>query len=51
MGTRPSCATHEHVLVWLDGDDWVLMVVVDVVLHGVDVTSLTGMSAHTQSYM
>ena len=42
LGTRPSCATYEHVQVWLDGDDWVLTVVVNVVLHGVDATSLTG---------
>ena len=23
LGTRPSCATYNHVQVWLDGDDWV----------------------------
>ena len=51
LGTRPSCATDKHVQVWLGGDDWVLMVVVNVVLHGVDATSLTGMSAHTILYL
>ena len=50
LGTRHSCATYKHVQVWLDGDNWVSMVVVNVVLHGVDATSLTGMSA-PQSYM
>ena len=47
LGKRPSYATHKHVRVYRGGDDLVLAVVVNVVLHGVGASSLTGMSALT----